>query len=146
MGAYKTGYLAKLRAVRDLTEPATATNVARYLNIVYESARTGLRRLENADMVESSRIGEDRFRVVVVYKLTQRGADTIASGVEPLGLCSRSKSVRASVPRAPHSVGSGVQWRDLHAALGMGALLNVRKGRTVRFHIDREPLAWRYEA
>ena len=50
MNESKYGYLAKLRALRDMKGTTNAHNVSRHLDVTYECARSGLRRMEAAGL------------------------------------------------------------------------------------------------
>jgi hypothetical protein len=149
MSASKYGYLAKLRALRDMSTTTNAHNVARYLDVGYECARSGLRRLEVAKLVTADRTGTDRWRPEVVFRLTEAGAEALARGVE-LSLGTKSDNPKPAVrkPRGEASTGDGPawDWRELHEALSMGDAMMPTKARKVRFGLDTEPQGWRAQA
>lgn len=148
MSASKYGYLAKLRALRDMRRTTNAHNVSRHLEVSYECARSALRRLEAAGLVIGARTGTDRWRPEVVYSLTSAGMTALDRGVE-LSLnvaCSATETTRK--PRGEAATGESprLDWRGLHEALGMGDARVPQKARKVRFALDSEPVAWRYGA
>ena len=149
MSETKYGYLAKLRALRDMKSTTNAHNVSRHLDVTYECARSGLRRLESVGLVIGARTGTDRWRPEVVYSLTPAGAEALSQGVE-LSLSSNAKAPTPATrkPRGEASTGENPawDWRGLHEALGMGAARTPKKARKVRFALDTDPSGWRYGA
>lgn len=132
------GYLVKLRALRSLKRPVSAHEIARYLDVAYETARSGMRRMEKSGHVLGVR-SDARFRGEVLFSLTALGVQALADGVE-LTFPSDRKSRIA--PREP--TGATVQiyeWRDLHDALDMGVPIVAEDARRVTFHLDRDRMA-----
>lgn len=140
-------YLPKLRAVRDLIGAASAHNVARYLDVGYETARNALRRLETAGYLTSVRDPKSwRSKPEVTYKLTAKGAEALASRREPVGVptgSQYSKTVQVARGEASTGVNPAWDWRELHAALGMGDARVPKRARKVLFALDSEPVGWR---
>jgi predicted ArsR family transcriptional regulator len=148
MSESKYGYLAKLRALRDMKGTTNAHNVSRHLDVTYECARSGLRRMEAAGLVIGARTGTDRWRPEVVYSLTPAGVEALARGVElSLGPNAKAPTPATRKPRGEASTGANPawDWRGLHEALSMGDAPKPKKARKVRFALDTEP-SWRYGA
>ena len=148
MNREASGYLPKLRAVRDLKAPANALNVSRYLDIGYETARTALRRLEMAGYLVSERREAGRVRMEVTWKLTDAGAKVLASAQEPSGMPTGaipSMGIRKARGEAATGSGAAWDWRELHAALSMGDVCMPKRARKVQFGLDVEP-GWRAQA
>lgn len=130
------GYLAKLKAVEKLAARANSGNVARFLGVGYETARSAMRRLEAAKYLTAARTETGRFRPEITYTLTEKGRKAILAGVEPV--IPTHGYIARPVQRSPLDEPAAVQWEELHTVLGMGQPVVVPEARVVRFQMDRE--------
>lgn len=144
MSAAKYGYLAKLRAVSEIRAPANAMNIARFLDVGYETARSSLRRLEKAGYIKGARRDSNRWRTEVAFELTEAGAEALARGVE-LTIPTADPTPRTQ-GAATNSEPPETLWQELHEALRMGQPVKPPRARVVDLGMDREPVGWRLRA